>query len=293
VSTLIAKIQSDTHKMDIVLKQSTFPAGERYIKILNVVDINNVISKKENYFVKVVLLSASSDAIMDAILLANAIRMNLNGNPIVVLHAPYLPYSRQDRVCSVGESSSLEVILEILSAYYHTIITTDIHNIATLEVCEHLISTDVDYANGDFIEVLGNFKTIDFNTTLLIPDEGALPRALRARRELGLTGNIIEFHKERTEEGIKLKVHYQDIKVEDVTKGIIFDDICDGGGTFIKLAQEILKVSPNAELTLVITHGIFSQGLDELSRYYKNIVVLNTEFNNNVLQYQEYMKAFF
>jgi ribose-phosphate pyrophosphokinase len=40
----------------------------------------------------------------------------------------------------------------------------------------------------------------------------------------------------------------------------IVDDICDGGGTFIGVAEELRKLNA-VKIILVISHGIFSKGL--------------------------------
>ena len=44
-------------------------------------------------------------------------------------------------------------------------------------------------------------------------------------------------------------------------KVLIADDICDGGRTFIELAK-VLKNKGAVEVSLFITHGIFSKGLE-------------------------------
>jgi len=41
---------------------------------------------------------------------------------------------------------------------------------------------------------------------------------------------------------------------------IITDDICDGGYTFIKVAEQ-LKAKGASKVILFVTHGIFSKGL--------------------------------
>lgn len=44
---------------------------------------------------------------------------------------------------------------------------------------------------------------------------------------------------------------------------LIVDDICDGGGTFIGLAEE-LKRKNAGKIYLAVSHGIFSKGIDKL-----------------------------
>ena len=66
---------------------------------------------------------------------------------------------------------------------------------------------------------------------------------------------------------------------------IVVDDICDGGYTFIQLAQVIKEeYGFTGDLHLVVTHGIFSKGFDDLNKYYTSInwvnSVGNKELNN-------------
>ncbi len=51
-------------------------------------------------------------------------------------------------------------------------------------------------------------------------------------------------------------------KVKD-QKILIVDDICDGGGTFCMLADQLYKKGAK-EVNLFTTHGIFSKGLKPL-----------------------------
>ena len=56
---------------------------------------------------------------------------------------------------------------------------------------------------------------------------------------------------------------------------MIVDDICDGGRTFIGVA-EALKQKNAGDIYLFVTHGIFSQGLDGLSQVFKRIFTTNS-----------------
>lgn len=53
-------------------------------------------------------------------------------------------------------------------------------------------------------------------------------------------------------------------------KVLVVDDICDGGGTFIGLEEQIDTVL-NADADLYVTHGIFSQGTEKLHESYMRI----------------------
>lgn len=51
---------------------------------------------------------------------------------------------------------------------------------------------------------------------------------------------------------------------------IIVDDIADGGESFIYAAKELIEKNAG-NLYLVVSHGIFSKGLKELSKYFKQV----------------------
>ena len=53
---------------------------------------------------------------------------------------------------------------------------------------------------------------------------------------------------------------------------IIIDDICDGGGTFVGIADKVGR----APLGMYITHGIFSQGFDALRERFEHIYTTNS-----------------
>jgi ribose-phosphate pyrophosphokinase len=55
---------------------------------------------------------------------------------------------------------------------------------------------------------------------------------------------------------------------------LVVDDICDGGRTFVELAKAIPE-EKRSHLHLLVTHGIFSQGLDVLRQYYSEISCIN------------------
>lgn len=56
---------------------------------------------------------------------------------------------------------------------------------------------------------------------------------------------------------------------------LIIDDICDGGGTFIQLAEK-LKGLGAAKIGLFVTHGIFSKGYKDLNKWFDKIYSCDT-----------------
>ena len=56
---------------------------------------------------------------------------------------------------------------------------------------------------------------------------------------------------------------------------VIVDDICDGGGTFLGLAQE-LKNKNAGDIILIVSHGIFSKGFDELTKHFTKVITTDS-----------------
>jgi ribose-phosphate pyrophosphokinase len=119
-------------------------------------------------------------------------------------------------------------------------------------------------------------KTTDGSDIVLIsPDAGASKKIYDVAKFNNL-GNVVTASKVR-ENGQIVKTDIPNLdKYDESYKFIICDDICDGGRTFIELAKAIKETHPNNELYLVVSHGIFSAGFDELSKYFKRIFTTNS-----------------
>jgi ribose-phosphate pyrophosphokinase len=78
------------------------------------------------------------------------------------------------------------------------------------------------------------------------------------------------------------EVFANDLKGDDC---VIVDDICDGGRTFIGIAQE-LKMKNAGDIYLCVSHGIFSHGFDELRKYFKKIFTTNSfkDINDEIVK---------
>lgn len=185
----------------------------------------------------------------------------------------YLPYARQDRVCSHGEAHSLEVICSFLDKLGLTTIRIwDVHNETKTE--ELFPNTTVCFVTAtnifDRYRVLDDFDLS--NLIICAPDDGAYPRVADLCNYFDMTQPIV-LHKERCPDtgriiGMKSNKHNRCVDSWNI---LIVDDICDGGATFNQAAQ-ILKEQGAANLYLYVTHGIFSKGLDLLQENFKHII---------------------
>lgn len=184
----------------------------------------------------------------------------------------YLPYARQDRVCSPGEANSLEVICKLLSVLDVNVIRLwDVHNKdKTFDLLD-----DHCLVHLNAYDIFHRFKIFDMinspDIVLCAPDQGAEGRVMDISNQFNVFTPIY-MSKIRCPESGKITSMKAD-KYNRCVEGwdiLIIDDICDGGGTFLQAAQ-ILREKGAANLYLYVTHGIFSKGLDLLEAQFKHI----------------------
>lgn len=233
---------------EIKFQSFTFSGGEPHIKINPDFDHNQkvTITHRLNSFNDLGLLCITVDALR---------RMEVK---IIDLFIPYFPAARQDRVMIKGESLSVKVYADIINALQlNKVFVFDAHS----EVTPALVNNCEVIPNHTFIkEVL---KVIGEKVKLISPDGGALKKIYKVSEFLGGI-DVVECSKSRDVKTGKLsgfKVYEDDLNRMDC---LIVDDICDGGGTFVGLAEELKKKNAG-KLYLAVSHGIFNKGFEVLN----------------------------
>jgi ribose-phosphate pyrophosphokinase len=167
------------------------------------------------------------------------------------LFIPYLPYARQDKEVSNNTTFGLQAFSNIINSFnFNKVSSVDVHsnnhgikrfvNVLPNEIIKHtFIKTDADI--------------------IVYPDKGAslryyLPNHTKVYFEKTrdqLTGNII---------GMDL------LSKEDLTnkRCLIVDDLCDGGGTFKLVAEQLLNKHKVSNVDLYVSHGLFTKGIQTL-----------------------------
>ncbi|SDD57516.1 ribose-phosphate diphosphokinase [Pedobacter soli] len=231
-----------------------FAGGEPHIKIGSNFDPASVVqlTHRINSFNDLGLICTTVDALK---------RM---GVKTIKLFIPYFPAARQDRVMVPGEPLTVKVYADIINALGLDNVTVfDPHS----EVTPALLNNCTVITNHVFIQEV--VAQIGEGVRLISPDGGALKKIYKVSEFLG-GAEVVECSKSRDVKTGKLsgfKVYADDLKGTDC---LIVDDICDGGGTFIGLAEE-LKNKNAGKLYLAISHGIFSKGFNELAKYFDQI----------------------
>lgn len=243
-----------------------FPGGEIGVKL-------NPLPERIGIINVMVTDTPSSEDIFVAMNLLDAIHKCKVNRSLVVLSFKYLPYARQDRVCHEGESFALEVFIRMILSMQHTfgqICMDDVHSSVANELflkfkSEHL--RIVNYPQNFFTEYLPEFDVI------VAPDAGASFKASATQSD-----KMHIFLDKVRKNG---KVLYEDYLHDSIMgSACIIDDICDGGATFISAAEMLRRTQPRmTSLSLYVTHGIFSKGIDILKEKFDNVYCSNPMTN--------------
>lgn len=239
-------------KKEIEFQSFIFSGGEPHIKIKPDFDVSETvtITHRINSFNDFGLLLLAVDALK---------RMDVK---LINVFIPYFPAARQDRVMIAGEPLSVKVYADILNSLKLNKITVfDAHS----EVTSALLDNCEVVPNHEFIAQV--LKKIGNDVKLISPDGGALKKIYKVSEYLGGI-DVVECSKSRDVKTGKLsgfKVYDDNLQGIDC---LIVDDICDGGGTFIGLAEELKKKNAG-KLYLAVSHGIFNKGFESMKAFEK------------------------
>jgi ribose-phosphate pyrophosphokinase len=227
----------------IPIKIFDFPSGcEPHVKLL---------TKPKSDEVHVTCRIRSTKDIIVLMLAVDALRNS--GVKKVSLTMPYIPFARQDRMMVDGEPISIRVFASLINSMnLDEVNVYDPHSDVSVYAINNCKVTD----NHNFVgRVL-----MDKNDYLLIsPDAGAYKKIFKLAQYLNYRNDIVLCNKARnvdTGEIVSISCSYSDLGGQDC---YIVDDICDGGGTFILLAKELIKRNAG-NVYLIVSHGIFSKG---------------------------------
>ncbi|EPX1400792.1 ribose-phosphate diphosphokinase [Cronobacter sakazakii] len=177
------------------------------------------------------------------------------------LELPWLPYARQDRHMQPGDSFALKVFARQLNTLgFDKVIVLDPHSEAAATAIENLVAIPQE-------RCLLQSKTLERalkagELMLVAPDAGALKKIHAVAQAAGVHEFAI-LTKQRnvaTGELTGFRLVDGDVKGKAV---LIVDDLCDAGGTFIGSAQ-VLRDAGASSVSLYVTHGVFSKGVENL-----------------------------
>ncbi|MCX5466628.1 ribose-phosphate diphosphokinase [Acinetobacter nematophilus] len=256
----------DSKQKVIPIQNIQFAGGERHIQVP--ADILNSLKGTVQVQAKI----ANSQDLMDYLLLENVL---LHQGLEIDLEIPYFPYARQDRICATGQAFSLEVMTRLLNINHEkfpqqrkSIKVWDAHS----GVTEKLLQENTHFFEIENVQpsemILKNASLQAYLTAqesvLVCPDAGAKQRTKAIANAVNRLRDdeIGMVYCEKRRDPITGKIQNAQVNAEDLTgkTAVITDDICDGGATFIGIAQELKKLNCQ-QVILYVTHGIFSKGL--------------------------------
>jgi len=219
----------------------------------------NIPAISEGEEVKVICSITDTSKLLQLLETANALDNLFAKKKVLVI--PYLMAARYDRLMQTGDSIDLKVVADLVnSCGFEKVYLYDVHS----EVSLLLIKNAIGITNENLV------KAYDMPDAVLIcPDAGA---SKKVGKYFGWNSNIKDIvycskNRDLSTGNLTLEILEPDVCTN--RNCIIIDDICDGGGTFLAIAE---KTKP-ANLTLIVTHGIFSKGFETLHKYFQQIIV--------------------
>lgn len=258
-------IELRLNKLVVPVEHFTFKGGEEQVKI----DMKHAPKGGIGFVDITAKIKNSTDVMALAMLVDACSRLEgLHNHAEFTLHLPYIPYARQDRVVNPGEALSIKVFANLVNSLgFDKVIVDDPHSDVSAALLNNVKIQDQASLIQMHHDVLAGK-----DVTIIAPDAGARKKAQKVADRLRLP--LVEAGKVR------------DLKTNEITGTAIFgdvkdrecvivDDICDGGRTFIALAQA-LKENGAKRVILYVTHGIFSfgkqvildGGVDEIYAYH-------------------------
>ncbi|MCW3092219.1 MAG: hypothetical protein JWP81_3288 [Ferruginibacter sp.] len=219
----------------------------------------NIHGLAEGDEVKVICSVTDSSKLLQLLETANAIDNLFAKKKILVI--PYLMAARYDRLMQLGDSIDLKVVADLVNmCAFEKVFLYDVHS----EVALLLIKNAVGITNEALVKAYDKPDAV-----LICPDAGA---AKKVGKYFGWNSNIksiVYCSKNRDLSNGNLTLEVLEPEECAGKNCVIIDDLCDGGGTFLAIAE---KIKP-AHLTLIVTHGIFSKGFSVLEKYFQQIIV--------------------
>ncbi len=180
----------------------------------------------------------------------------------------YAPYARQDRVAHAGEALGLKVFCDQINAHFDDITILDPHS----DVVTALLRNPrvIDQAVAIWHATCGALSRLP---VLVCPDSGARKKIHQVAKMINTTGIVYCDKRRDTKTGALSGFTFYAVGVDIASSDLlIVDDLIDGGGTFIAIA-EMLRPHTTGRISLAASFGIFSKGLDVFSGKLDHIYV--------------------
>ena len=234
-----------------------FPDGEVGVEVHGL---------NQKYPVKIISRICSSTDLFILMQISDIIkRKGLYVNAIII---PYLMSARTDRVFSPDHPFTLSIVADVINSLNAELVEiTEAHSLRATQLIKNSYSCPP--------HILGTLLN-NPNIIRCFPDEGAMKRyntplpSLCCEKVRGKNGEV---------DSIEIMNASILKHVEPNTPIVVIDDLCDGGGTFIRVRKAIESLSSVGSVSLFVTHMVQWNGIFNVAQYY-NTVTFTDSYRN-------------
>lgn len=248
-------------KGDIVYDIINFSDGEKHIKFITEVN------RKDS--VKVICRITSMDELFILMQVGDILnRMEVEWALVIT----YLMGMRMDRVMSFNEAFSLKIVAKTINDMHpDAVFVVEPHSDRTLKLINNSTPLMNHFAEAAMTDPEHNYM-------IVFPDAGA---KLRYGEALENKVPMMTCHKKRDPATGKLSgfgIDNPEVLNEypECNAFFVIDDLCDGGGTFCGIADQLKELRPDFHRTLAITHAVAARGIYKVMDYYNDLFITNS-----------------
>ena len=248
-------------KGNIVYDIINFSDGEKHIKFIT------EINRKDS--VKVICRITSMDELFILMQVGDILnRMEVEWALVIT----YLMGMRMDRVMSFNEAFSLKIVAKTINDMHpDAVFVVEPHSDRTLKLINNSTPLMNHFAEAAMTDPEHNYM-------IVFPDAGA---KLRYGEALENKVPMMTCHKKRDPATGKLSgfgIDNPEVLNEypECNAFFVIDDLCDGGGTFCGIADQLKELRPDFHRTLAITHAVAARGIYKVMDYYNDLFITNS-----------------
>ncbi|MEQ4450204.1 ribose-phosphate diphosphokinase [Kosakonia sp. YIM B13605] len=270
---MASRIELFIDNEQVVLSHGVFPDGAVWLKVTG---------KLPPFGQQMRVRVAAMRDMNDFMLLAQLVDAVRHATDIAVSHLElaWLPWARQDRHMVPGDSFALKVFANLLNTLnFNKVFVLDPHSDAAAAAINNCVAISQESClmqSETLRRAIGNRELM-----LVAPDAGALKKIHNVAKASGAQEYAI-LTKERdvaTGNLTGFALVAGDVAGKDL---LIVDDLCDAGGTFIGSAQ-VLRDAGARSVSLYVTHGVFSKGVENLLNNGIDVIYTTTSFTSPAL----------
>lgn len=246
---------TNVEKSDIKYTISHFPDGEVQITL-------EEFSRKDSIEVRCRITNA------EELFLVKQVFDILDRNEVVYdVFISYLMGMRMDRVMDFNRPFTLKIVSDILKS----------SKARSFDVLEPHSGRTVNFLGIKHEPVIEDIIPKEISHyQLVFPDTGAKER-YEPLFYFGFDPDSIFCSKVRdVKTGKILRIQVDNPEKISDRPMLIIDDLCDGGGTFLGVAEAIRAIKPDAKLSIKVIHMVNPKGIENLSKTFDHVWFTNS-----------------